>query len=234
MPPQHYPVKAIASLLDLTERRVQQLVKDGTLPKPINGAYDPIGCVLAYIHYLRRLIAGSGELSLTEERTRLTKLQGDLVELQIRKARGKVIDSEKAMQAWGDITTSIRQQLLGLSTRLAPALTNCQSVPETKEQIDTVIRELLNELSSPDLTLIARTESGTESLEGLRAPAPVHSKRVGRRKKKTKPGVKRRARKVAHRKSRIPEGDDGRPERPESGTGDTHNVEPGGKDGDRQ
>lgn len=209
MPPQQYPVAAIAQLLKLTERRVQQLVKDSILPRPARGVYDPIACVHSYIDYLKRLLAGSGELSLTEERTRLTKTQADMAELLFRKSSGDLIQSKKASQVWGEIVTTIRQRLLGLSTRLAPQVATSQSIPEIKERIDAAIHEVLSELSSPDLHHIGRAESSPESPGGLPPPAALYHQPVGRRKAKAKPRKQRRARAVEHQPGRVPKGDDG-------------------------
>ena len=46
-------LKTIARTLDLTERRVNQLVKEGTLPKTERGRYELIPVVQAYIKFLR-------------------------------------------------------------------------------------------------------------------------------------------------------------------------------------
>ena len=56
-----YPIKTICEILDLTDRRVRQLVthgilpkKDGILPKKSErGRYELIPTVRAYIHWLR-------------------------------------------------------------------------------------------------------------------------------------------------------------------------------------
>ena len=130
--------------------------------------------------------------------------------------------------------TAARQKLLGLSTRLAPQVATSQSIPEIKDRIDISINEILNELSNPNLEFIARSESSLIGFEGLPAPTKAHRESVGRRKKKAKPRVKRRARKVAHRESGVPKGDDGRIQRPTGGDGDTDNLKPGGKDGSSQ
>ena len=184
--PQTYPVHAIANLLLLTERRVQQLVKDGILPRPRNGAYEPVPCVRAYIDYQRKLIIGTGELSLTDERTRLTKYQADLAEIDLQKARGSLLESKVAMQMWSDVVTTTRQKFLGLSTRLAPTVIDCKLVAEVKEKIDRAVYEILTELASPDFsaerTGEERTRGDKESLAPIPAPAPAHRKRVGRRK----------------------------------------------------
>ena len=49
-----YPIKTICEMLDLTDRRVRQLVTDGILPKKSErGHYELIPTVRAYIHWLR-------------------------------------------------------------------------------------------------------------------------------------------------------------------------------------
>jgi phage terminase Nu1 subunit (DNA packaging protein) len=186
--PQSYPVNAIATLLKLSERRVQQLVKDSILPRPVKGMYDPIACVHAYIDYLKKLAAGNGELSLTDERTRLTKYQADLAEIELRKAHGELIGTKKAMQLWGEVVTSTRQRLLGLPTRLASIVAQQKSIPEIKDIIENAIQEVLSEFANPDLQRIARVEGDTERIEGLQTPAKADRKRVGGQKKKTKLG----------------------------------------------
>ena len=47
------PIGVIAKLLDLSERRVQQLSREGVIPKAERGQYDLIGSVRGYVRYLR-------------------------------------------------------------------------------------------------------------------------------------------------------------------------------------
>ncbi len=213
-PPQTYPVQAIARLLKLSERRVQQLVKDGILPRPVKGEYDAINCVHAYIDYLKKLISGSGELSLTDERTRLTKYQADLAELDLRRAHGEVIGTEDAMRIWSEVVMAVRQRLLALPTRMAPLVVNCQSIPEVKARLDVAITEVLGELTSPDLgefaTHQSRRGSRQEDAKTLRASAAADGKRVGRQKETPERGVERGTGPVENGEGRVPEGDDGR------------------------
>ena len=48
-----YPVATIAKLLLLTERRVQQLTREGVLPRADRGRYELAPVVQAYVRYLR-------------------------------------------------------------------------------------------------------------------------------------------------------------------------------------
>ena len=230
--PQSYPVGAVATLLKLTERRVQQLVKDGILPRPVKGIYEPIACIHGYIDYLKKLAAGNGELSLTDERTRLTKYQADLAELELRKAHGELLETKIAMQLWAEVVSSTRQRLLGLPTRLAPVIVQLKTIPEIKDTVENTIQEVLNELANPDLEGIARVEGDSQRPQGLQAPTKAKGERVGGQKKKAKPRKQRRAGRVEHVEGRVPEGDDGRVQRSERRDGDAHDLKPGGEDRD--
>ena len=48
-----YSTTTIAKLLKLSERRVQQLTKDGIIPKVDRGKYELVPAVHGYIDYLR-------------------------------------------------------------------------------------------------------------------------------------------------------------------------------------
>ena len=43
----------MARLIDVTSRRLQQLAKDGLVPREIKGRYDPFKVAPAYIRYVR-------------------------------------------------------------------------------------------------------------------------------------------------------------------------------------
>ena len=48
-------VSKVASALNLDERRVQQLVKEG-MPRVSRGRYDPVKCMLWYVRYLQGVL----------------------------------------------------------------------------------------------------------------------------------------------------------------------------------
>ena len=48
-----FNIVAISKLLKLTERRVQQLAKDGIIPKAERGKYDLVGSVHGYVDFLK-------------------------------------------------------------------------------------------------------------------------------------------------------------------------------------
>ena len=78
------PIGVIARLLDLSERRVQQLSREGVIPKAERGQYDLIGSVRGYVRYLRdqALKAQAGAPDYAAERARFIRARADLAEME--------------------------------------------------------------------------------------------------------------------------------------------------------
>ena len=103
-----YPIKTICQILDLTERRVRQLVTDGILPKNSEpGRYELIPTVKGYIHWLRdrsfygEAKAKSGNVvSLDEARRRKLIAEAELADLELQKERGEVVSIEETEKSW--------------------------------------------------------------------------------------------------------------------------------------
>ena len=77
------PLAVIAKLLDLSERRVQQLSREGVIPKATRGQYDLIGSVRGYVRYLRdqAVSAQAGAPDYAVERARFIRARADLAEM---------------------------------------------------------------------------------------------------------------------------------------------------------
>ena len=97
-----YPKETIANLLNISERRIEQLVKQKVLPKAGRGVFDLGPTVQAYVRYLQGLCNGTiqsrepSELDRRlmearvlerESKARQAKYRADAMEQEIRKAR---------------------------------------------------------------------------------------------------------------------------------------------------
>lgn len=111
------------------------------------------------------------------ERTRLTKAQADLRELELERRSGDVIDAADAMALWGEIITTFRNRLLALPRKAAPVVIGCASIIEVQELLEAEVSAILQELSSPDLR-------GLAVKAGMAPPARV--KRTGKKKSRRK------------------------------------------------
>ena len=93
------PASFYAKLFDITERRVQQLAKDGVIPKEGRGMYPLVGTVRGYTKFLQERSAGFtfefSDQDLRNERVRLTRVQADRQELKLKEESGSLIPAEE-------------------------------------------------------------------------------------------------------------------------------------------
>ena len=188
-----YPAKTISEILDLTERRVRQLVTDGILPKNSErGRYELIPTVRAYIHWLRdRSLYGEAKaqkanvISLDEARRRKLTAEAELAELDLSKEQGKVVAIEETEHSWTEVLGAVRSKILSLPTTMAAQVAVETDQKLVKEILTNAVEQALTELSAieirseteiipssnqSDATDGPATEKDGEPVGGHRAP----------------------------------------------------------------
>lgn len=185
------PIGVIARLLDLSERRVQQLSREGVIPKAERGHYDLIGSVRGYVRYLREqaLKAQAGAPDYAAERARFIRARADLSEMEAEEKRRSLIAADEIEAAWIAVLALLRTRLLALPDRLAPQAFEQSTVGDTRNLIRAAIREVLDDLAQPDIELEADIdlagvagpkEDDGESTGGSEATAGPDDQRLGR------------------------------------------------------
>lgn len=82
----------LAFLLDVTPRRVQQLVAEGVIPKADRGRFDLAAAVRAHCAHQRAALNGAlGSTNEREARRRKLAAQAALAELELDRQRGALI-----------------------------------------------------------------------------------------------------------------------------------------------
>ncbi|MGO4917348.1 terminase small subunit, Nu1 [Pseudogemmobacter sp. W21_MBD1_M6] len=149
------PIGVIAKLLDLSERRVQQLSREGVIPKAERGQYNLIGAVRGYVRYLRdqALKAQAGAPDYAAERARFIRARADLAEMEAEEKRRSLIAADQIEAAWIAVLALLRTRLLALPDRLAPQAFDQSTVGDTRNLIRAAIREVLDDLAQPDIEL---------------------------------------------------------------------------------
>lgn len=127
-----YGVEIIARLFNLTPRRVQQLAKDGIIPKAARGEYALAPAVQGYVSFLQERAENPGsdsKISLNAERARKTKAEADIAELEAAKRKGELIAADEVSEAWQVIMAEVRANLL----HNVPVRVAAQAKAETDE-----------------------------------------------------------------------------------------------------
>jgi phage terminase Nu1 subunit (DNA packaging protein) len=193
------------AFIPITPRRYRQLAEEGHVPKPEKGMVDLLPTLRDYIAYQHQRLQGSGSLSLTDERTRLTKIQADRKEIELLKTKGELLPVRDTMAVWSAVIITMKTRLLGFPRKMAPIVYGCAKETEIQELLQREIDEICNELAEPDLRDIALRAGvapvypggGSQPLQGK---SKADRKRVGRSEPGAKPGGKRGTREVVHSK----------------------------------
>lgn len=144
--------KAIAKHLDLSERRVADLLPELGLP---TRDCDIDAARVAYIRDLREKAAGrytEGDLDLGKERARLTYHQANIAELDEDVRRGELIPSETVEMVWSDMIASFRAKVLSIPTKAAHQFVHLTSISEIQDALKEHHNEALLELSEYEPT----------------------------------------------------------------------------------
>ena len=168
-----YPLGTIAKLLMLSERRVNQLVAAGIIPRAERGRYELAPAVQGYIRFLqdRSLNASTGDVDFHAEKALLTKAQREMAELDLAKARGEVAPINEFERASAAMDTAIRTNVLNVPARVVLQLLGCTDETEFKTKLRAELVLALDTAANTNLDLtdedeeeeqIADTEGATE------------------------------------------------------------------------
>lgn len=134
----------------ITTRRYRYLAAEGIVPKPEKNQIDFVLACKALIEYYRKLAQGQGGVSLAEERARLTKIQADRKELQLKKEKGELIPVDEAMKEWINALQKVRQKLLAIPIKASPLVIASKNTKEAKEILENFIYEALEEIANQE------------------------------------------------------------------------------------
>lgn len=166
------PIAVIAKLLDLSERRVQQLSREGVIPKATRGQYDLIGSVRGYVRYLRDQAAKAqaGAPDYASERARFIRARADLAEMEAEQRRDALIPADEVETAWIAVLALLRTRLFALPDRLAPLAHEQPTVGDIRNLIRAGIREVLDDLAQTQVQP-KRGNADAPDTDGVADPA---------------------------------------------------------------
>jgi phage terminase Nu1 subunit (DNA packaging protein) len=92
------PLAIIARLLNITERRVAQLAKEGVIPRASRGKYPVLGAVRGYVTFLQRTHEAPGDQDpdKLEPFRRSAHYRAEAEKLRVMRDRGEVVAREDA------------------------------------------------------------------------------------------------------------------------------------------
>ncbi|MEA5034019.1 hypothetical protein [Cloacibacillus evryensis] len=150
-----YSKKIIAELLNLSERRVEQLAQKKIIPKAERGKYDLGPTVKAYVMYLQQKLTGGGEaIDVSEFKDRLLKAKAleqeakaRLREIMKLEREGKVIDRAEVVEQWAARCVELKSALLSIPMRVGFRFPDPETRLIVEEEMEMAIHEILETYS---------------------------------------------------------------------------------------
>lgn len=148
-----YTVKAIARLLNLTERRVRQLKDEGIIQeyKGTPGLYDLMPTTHNYINYLRKRNPESEEnINYNTERAKLIRAKRLNEEYDLGVKDGSLHTSEDVEAVMVNMLINFKSRLMAIPAKLSPVLSKKTDKAEIHRILKDSVDEALNELADFD------------------------------------------------------------------------------------
>lgn len=142
--------KFLGSCLGLTQKRVQQLTKDGIIPRVDQGkkyVYDLMDAVSAYCKYLRDKAYAREKEAQTDPATRIKAAKADQLEMMVEELKGNMYRSEDVEAIWNDHILTMRGLLLAMPGQLANDVNGAETAAEAAEIIKTAVFRVLTAMS---------------------------------------------------------------------------------------
>ena len=148
----------IAKIFGVTDRRVQQLAKEGIIPVVDTRPYrfDLLPTVQTYIKYLSDKVQGKEQKNEDTIRAGADKLRAEadlkqskakIAEMQLKELEGKMHRSEDVEAMTNDLVYTVRSMIMALPGRLAMDVVQTTSANEASALIRSECYKVLNELA---------------------------------------------------------------------------------------
>nr|DAN07190.1 MAG TPA: DNA packaging protein [Caudoviricetes sp.] len=157
----------MAKLLMVSERRIQQLAKEGVIPRADRGRYELVPTVQGYIKYLQDRCSGEAvAYDYAVEKARLTKAQADLAEIEVARARQDVVGLAQIGRNLTNLFTIVRTNVRNVPGRIVSSLAGLTDERRIKALLLAEIDQALDALADTDLTIEATEDEPEDGPDG--------------------------------------------------------------------
>jgi hypothetical protein len=136
-----FDVRTIATLLMLDERRVQQLVKEGWIPRGERGRYSLVESVQGYIKYLKE---HGRETSRGSEHALLARAQTRKIEMENFRRMGELQTTAQVDETTQGLVVLMKTSHAAMPGRLANELAAITEPPRVYQRLQDELRAIDN------------------------------------------------------------------------------------------
>ena len=142
-------IGALGRVINLSDRRIQQLVKEGVLQGMRRAAIRFLSNVKTYVVYLQQRADGGGTvIDLEDARKRKLGAEARLAEIELQKAEEEIISVDSHSEVIGKIADVVRGRISAIPSKTAPALALESKQTVCKEIVEHEIENASKKLSN--------------------------------------------------------------------------------------
>ena len=175
--------RQLADILGLAEETLTQYQKDSTFPilvkrKGRSGSDYETSDVIAWIERRKfnGLIGNQDAIDIEEGKRRKMVAEASLVELELLKEQGKVVEIERVADEIGEQLSNFRAKMLSIPSKVSGQVYTAKDIKEIKSILDDAIYEALNEIAGFDQDdAIGLSAKGTEYADEEEAEASTEA-----------------------------------------------------------
>lgn len=147
-------VEEAAEFLDITTRRIYQLVKAEVFDRLPDGKFDLREISEKYYEFK----FGNGSRDLNQVKAEHEEIKKRISGLKLAKMRGKLHESNDVEIIMTNMLVTFRNRILSMPSKLAPILSGKTDTQKINKILDKELRDILTELSEYDPMLFAEED----------------------------------------------------------------------------
>lgn len=134
----------LAQTLILSVQRINQLVKEGIIPAPIDGRYQPRAAVSSYVRHIRAQKSGSAK---ADAEVKKIQLENELRAIKLQQIAKTLVPVDRVQQDFFELARRIRDAILNLPSRLSGPFAAESSQEKIFDSLTKELHTVLAELS---------------------------------------------------------------------------------------
>lgn len=149
--------KTLAQIFDVSERRIQQLAKDGVINKEPDGSFDVMKTIIE--HYKNKNGVDSS-VNYDVEHSLLEKAKRETAEIELEELKGRMHRSEDIKVLLEGMIITCRNKLLAIPSTAAVKIVNQKNPNVIIDVLTREIKTALKELSEYDVSKFVSDDDG--------------------------------------------------------------------------
>ena len=155
--PMFVNAKAMAKIMDLSERRINQLVTEGVISKESDGNYNVMQVIVDY--YKNKSGFESG-INYDQEHALLEKVKRETAEIELAELKGEIHRADDIKAVLAGMIITCRNKLLTMPASIAVRLVGQKNPNVVIDILTKEIKIALNELSEYDAKMFVSGPNG--------------------------------------------------------------------------